>query len=433
MTRTFTQLVPHPVLRPIGEATTSLGQPIGRILLILLLNFTTFDFVRENEGTNFATDWQTISRLAMCAACGFYGFMYLTNTIAHLFRFPGAWSTLICAWALITVPFSASPAYSAAAVFALVCVNLFAPAVLLQLGGRVTIETILTGLLIFVGLNWFFYFTYPTLARSAFEMPDGAVIYRFGNDAQQLALHIAWALGFLVTLAFAGLRSWRSTLLPVIVLIGTLPLTQSRTGAVTTLAASSLAIWFGLTHRQRQLAIAGAILLIVVAFIALAGGMTVDSGDVALSLSRSGNIEELKNFTGRTEIWEYVWELCFESPMLGCGYGAARFALHEDPSYPFDFQANHAHNLLLNVVLSLGFPGALLLAAMIVHQLVAVLRRPSPVPAIALAVITIAGITEPLLYGPMPRSHTIIWLIALFWQQMGMDLRQSSNVATAEV
>jgi hypothetical protein len=40
------------------------------------------------------------------------------------------------------------------------------------------------------------------------------------------------------------------------------------------------------------------------------------------------------------------------------------------------------------------------------------------VVAVVLAVALVAGITEVIIYGPMPRSHMFIWLTALFWSQM---------------
>ena len=55
------------------------------------------------------------------------------------------------------------------------------------------------------------------------------------------------------------------------------------------------------------------------------------------------------------------------------------------------------------------------------HMFVRSLRWRSKLDGIVLGVVMIAGITEVLLYGPMPRSHTFIWLIALFWQQMEME------------
>ena len=316
--------------------------------------------------------------------------------------------------------------YSLAAVFALACVTLFVPAALSQLGSVRTVNSCLAGLLFFVALNWVLHFTLPNLARSAFVMPDGEIVYRFGNDSQQLGLQIVWALGLLLMLVFARLRTWRFAIVPIVVLVGTLPLTQARAPAAAALAVTAVVIWLYSNIRQRVMAISMLLILFAGAcFVADSGvDFTRNFNGLAQKLSRSGQIEELKNFTGRAEIWEYAWKRCFDSPVFGFGYGASRFALQEDSSYPLSFQADHAHNLYLNVALTMGLPGLLLLIGMIGHMLFRNLWRPSTLVSIVLTVVVITSITESLLYGPMPRSHMIIWLIALFWQQMHMDPMQ---------
>ena len=63
----------------------------------------------------------------------------------------------------------------------------------MHLGKQRTLETLLSGLLLFVGINWVLHFVGGSLGQSEFALPNGEIIYRFGNDAQQLGLQIAWA------------------------------------------------------------------------------------------------------------------------------------------------------------------------------------------------------------------------------------------------
>ena len=84
-----------------------------------------------------------------------------------------------------------------------------------------------------------------------------------------------------------------------------------------------------------------------------------------------------------------------------------------------DFVPNHAHNLLLNTALCIGFPGAALLLMNILSMLWRMISWAGAVVCIATTFVIVAGITEPVLYGPMPRSHTVLWLMALFWQCAG--------------
>jgi O-antigen ligase len=266
------------------------------------------------------------------------------------------------------------------------------------------------------------------LVDTSSETVGGEILHRFGNDPQQLGLQIVWALGFLLILAFAKARTWRSTCVWMAVLLATLALTLSRTAIVAAAAVMAVVTWVHSTGRQRIMAIACACLLIGAALLALAGGLLAPNSDaVASTASRSGDLDELRTFTGRVEIWKYSWRKCLESPLVGYGYGGSRYVLQEDPDYPLKFQANHAHNLFLNMALTTGLPGALLLATMFAQLLLMNLRRPSPVPSLALTLVITASITESLLYSSMPRSHMILWLVALFWQQMGMDVDQRDS------
>ena len=404
-----------------AEIRTHISPRLASGLLFLLITLTTLDLAPEVKSSNFSAGIQTLVRLGICAACGLYGLLFLPCTLPRLLSFPGAWTVLFGLWALVTVPFSVSPLFSASAVFALWCIVLFAPAVVMHLGEQRTLQVLLNALLCFVAVNWLLYFFVPSLGRSLFEMPDGEIIYRFGNDAQQLGLQITWAIGFLLALSFSQVRRWSSTLLILLPLVITLYLTQSRTAMLTTLAVGSFVCWFYASTRTRTAAVVlGALgLLLTIGGLFIADG-GFDFQRVARSVSRSGDADEIQNLTGRTAVWSHAWERIGESPVVGCGYGCSRFVMDDERKFG-NFMPNHAHNLYLNAALCLGFPGAALIAAMFIYQAVRVWRHPSIVPGIAVVFVFVAGISEYLLFGPMPRSATAIWLIALFWQPVGAE------------
>ncbi len=385
-------------------------------LLIMAVNVSTFNLSPEVEGEQFGASLQLMIRLAMCLVLGLYGLQHFDRVRPQLLEFPGAWATIFGGWSLLTVPLGLAPLYGLVAAVSTWCIILFAPAVLQHLGQRRTLESLLSGLLLYVGVNWVLYFVGGPLGRSEFAMPNGDIIYRFGNDAQQLGLQIAWALGFLLLLTLAGARPWRRFLLPSLFLLATLPLTQSRTGMLGSAATLGVVIWEYCDGRQRALSITAGLLLAAGGLFALGtGAFSVDAERLAQSISRSGEAEEIQNFTGRDVIWAEAWERICDWPVMGCGYGCSRFALDSEKLNP---APHHAHNLLLNITLCTGFVGALLFVAMLAHLLCSEIARPTVVPAIALVLVALTGISEPLLFGPMPRSHTVIFLIALFWGQI---------------
>lgn len=65
-------------------------------------------------------------------------------------------------------------------------------------------------------------------------------------------------------------------------------------------------------------------------------------------------------FTGRTDIWVYVWELIQKKPWLGYGYGALWSGWNSETSFVWKavhWEAPHSHNGFLEVLLGLGVLG----------------------------------------------------------------------------
>jgi O-antigen ligase len=413
---------------PIGWVFSSAGTFWATVLLIASVNVTMFDLVQETEGDAFRVDPLVLMRLGACAAFGLFGLLYLRRTLAQLCTFPAAWNTMLVVWAALTVPFSVSPTFSAAGVFTLLCVTLFVPAVLAELGGERTIKVLLAGLVIYVGLNWLVAVAAPSLVDTSFKTVGGDTSHRFGNDPQQLGLQTTWALGFLLVLALSKRLSARVSIVLLLGLVLTLALSLSRTAIMASVVVTSVALWPHLSGRQRALAFASTFLLIGTILLATASGrFAINTNAVVSTVSRSGDTEELRTFTGRVDVWKYAWGKCLDSPLFGYGYGTSRFVLQEDPNYPLKFQANHAHNLFLNTALTIGLPGALLLIVMIAHLALRNMRLSCSVPSITLAFVVTGSVTESLLYGAMPRSHMFIWLIAMFWQQMHMHLTSNDG------
>jgi exopolysaccharide production protein ExoQ len=86
-------------------------------------------------------------------------------------------------------------------------------------------------------------------------------------------------------------------------------------------------------------------------------------------------------FTGRTEIWQFVWKSIFQSPFLGTGYGSFWAIGDRSPALlnasAFVAQYTEAHNGYLDVLVSLGAIGLLLIVAALVQPYYALLNYKS--------------------------------------------------------
>lgn len=408
------------LVQPLHERVLPAKAPIwlSCSLLFLLLIVPSYDFRPPTEEEGFGIDFQLLVRLALCGACGLYGLLYWRRSYTYLLAFPGAWSLVFLAWAAATVPAAASPTYAATAWIVLCCVTLFAPAMLAQLEERQVLFTIFVSTLTFIVMAWSLFYFVPSIGRSAYVV-DGQIEYRVGGDAQQLGFQGVWLIA--ATLALINTRGMRisSGILPILFGLTTIAFAQSRTSFITAVGIIGLAILMKAPrNRVLVLGLTGGLISTVVLFLFACGLFSFRGSDVLTAASRSGTQEEIYNVTGRTEFWPFVLKQVAAAPLWGHGYGSARHALYDFNGNSYKIgDLHHAHNTFLNVMLTTGIVGTLILAAMYLGLLDSILHYRRLFPTLVLAVITVAGLTESLLFGPMPRTHTVLWLLALYWQQ----------------
>lgn len=420
-------------LQPLHERL-AVGRAPGWLscgLLFSLFVVPSYDF-RAGADESFGMDPQLLVRLAVCFACGVYGLQYWRSAYPFTFQFPGAWAILFCLWSAMTVVAAESPTYAATACVVLVCVTLFVPAVLAQLDKRQILLTLFAATLSYVILAWSLYYLVPSIGRSAYLVGNDTE-YRVGGDAQQLGFQGLWLI--VATLALVNRKTFRASRATVPILIGLLTIVsaQSRTSLAATLLILGYAV-FVMAPRQRVLALAlTGVLLCALGIFALASGLIGFRSDQILSTaSRTGTQEEIFNITGRTEFWPFVLDRIADSPVWGYGYGSSRHALFEFDGNSFSRgELHHAHNVLLNTLLTTGAVGGLLLLAMALSLVDGALRFRELFPTLVLLAIAVTGLTESMLYGPMPRIHTIVWLLALYWHQ-SETVRPVSSVAHDE-
>jgi O-antigen ligase len=405
--------------QPLHEKIALMRAPawLSCSLLSAILIVPSYDFRPEAE-ESFGLDVQLLIRLAICGACGLYGLIFWRSASAYLTKFSGAWTLLFCAWAVATIPASPSPTYAAVACITLICVTLFAPALLAQLDKRLIVKTIFLASLAFIAMAWSLYYLVPSIGRSAYEA-GGVIEYRVGGDAQQLGFQGLWLITMSLVIVSARMMRLSTSLIPIGVGLVTIASAQSRTSLIAAVAAIGLAILMK-APRQRVIALSlFAVGVSSLALLLLASGMFFVRGtNLLTSASRSGSQEEIYNVTGRTEFWPYVLKQISKSPVWGYGYGSARYALYDFNGHSYtQGTLHHAHNIFLNTTLTTGLVGAALLLAMHLSLIDGVLRNRRLFPALVLVAIVITGLTESPILGPMPRTHTVLWLLALYWNQ----------------
>lgn len=400
---------PLPLVTP-AALTDAVLRWSGMVLLAALVIVNEASF-RVADPDVVGLDWQSLLRLGVCALCGLYGILHLPQTQRCLLRFPGVCCSLFAAWAVATAPLAVEPAYALAAGIALVCVLLFAPAVLLRLGHAMVIKTLVAGLLVFAAACWVAQFTRPELGQPDYLMPGQEAVWRLGGLTHPNGLggFCALAIGLLGVLGTSGQVRWRWLAAPLAFMAITLGLTDSRTSQV---SAAALGVLF-LVRRTRPvlLACGAAVLALAVLGAEIAGA---DWSLWIVGAAREGDAEELYSANGRTELWEFALDKAARAPWIGYGFGGSRFLMSDFELFP----AAHPHQLLLDCLLETGVIGLLLLGAMFVTQGYRLWTAPTPFADVVTVLVFVSGLTETPIFNPVPEAFTLSWLIAIFWREI---------------
>jgi O-antigen ligase len=130
-------------------------------------------------------------------------------------------------------------------------------------------------------------------------------------------------------------------------------------------------------------------------------------------VSRSGHLDELRSFTGRTDIWAATWRLIEQAPWLGHGFASSREVLPAHFTGAYGWTTTSAHNLWLQGWLTTGALGlALVLAAQAAWLRQAVRQPCAPREAVVVFVLVV-GLLEAGALGPSVNLVSFVWLWAM--------------------
>lgn len=405
---------------------------LGHLLLFGICFATTFNITLKGSQDEFNFDIAVLIRLAICGACGLYGFWYLPQSTNALLRFPAILLVLFALWTIPTAFKAESRLYSLAAGITVWCEVLFVPAAMIRLGKYPFLKTVLYSMLAYVTGSWILYFLMPEIG--VYQEPGEFTPTRVGSDANQLALQCMLASGLVAFLTLRGqlTRTWGFGLLAYLAV--TMHFTDSRTSMICYAAGAGLFLLRTLPVWARFVSVMFLASLMMLYLLI----NPPDLGEMAVSSARSGDVTEIYTLNGRDEIWRYSWEQFEKSKLFGHGFGASRYALSEYKHSGYDYdELHHAHNVVLNTLLCTGIPGGVLMAMILVIPLFQMFFKPSLLPDMLCLSLIISTLTETTLFGPMPRVAVIVWIMCQHWRFISgyiwqPDSKQSVSESASE-
>jgi O-antigen ligase len=139
-----------------------------------------------------------------------------------------------------------------------------------------------------------------------------------------------------------------------------------------------------------------------------------DLKGILSSLSRSGRESEILTLTGRTEIWDIAWAKIMQKPFFGWGYYGTEQLIADSMDSIFSDQAKHAHNMLLQSLLSVGFLGTAPGFAYMILLVGRFVTHPDPTRDKIALFVLVLGFSEPSAFGLPVASETFVfyWVLA---------------------
>lgn len=394
------------------------GSDVATLLLVFVAVFLIQAVFRVREYEDKEVDFQVMLKMAVWMMAAGIALFHAPRWLgAVLTPINMTWIMLLL-WLFATAAVSPSPLYTAGSAFTIfACVVLCAYAFAVFEPFTV-LATMVVSIVAFCIVSLAVYFAVPEFGHyvywldgQRFISPRLAGISGSANNMGRMA-----AFG-LVIMALYPLEFYRlhRLFMPLAALIMAiaLVLTNSRTSMMI-VGVTVLAV-YALNWRRSHL-------LILAISVALLGAVIlIPAGDEALKLlARHGKVEEVTSVTGRTDIWYAVLKLSEAKPWTGYGYGSSVFVLPQHER-EVGFLTSHAHNLVLQLLLTTGWTGVILFTLCVLGVGLRAVVTGDRVVLAMLAFVLLNGITEASGFTTLANICTLAFAIAVTLPPAGYD------------
>lgn len=399
------------------------GNPWTVSGLLIFVIFGLSLSLRTRDYGETSLDWQNglkLSTWALVIAIG----IFRAKQLARRFVDPAViLAALFGIFALLSAHWSMTSAYTAANAAGLIAYLMLACLAIGTLGTEATLRLVLKTLMCFLALALLAGIVLPD--RAWLEPSDFSSDYRLrGLSGHPNVLGEQAAL--LITVAIICYRrsSVGTFAAAVALLLGTGVLLAA--GSRTMLAAT-LTSWLLVALRERRLLLIASLLLLsafVSSMAVINSGLVADVASSLGGLSRSGSSAEVVTLTGRTDLWLVAVDLVMRQPLLGWGYNGTEALLVGSVGRGFLGDPVNAHNMYLQLLLSLGLIGSLPVFTLFGLLIVRMIRRPSPMRDQLVLLVLLTGLTE------VSISATPGLLVLVFFLAIAADAGNAEARAT---
>lgn len=323
---------------------------------------------------------------------------------------------LFLLWLLATTIIAPNPTYTLVSAFTVFASVLFC-AYMFSIFEPVDIfATILAATILFCIVSIIVYFAVPEFGHYVYWVNQERFISPrlagIAGSANNMALIAAFGL-VLTGLYAREFHHMNRLLVPLAVVFCGAALVMTNSRMPLAMAMLILAATYVLSWRRLY----AAIFLVSVVLLLVAAVMPFGQEFLLKSVSRSGDVGEVTSMTGRTEIWYGVLKLVELQPLTGYGYASSVFILPQHIN-EIGFTTSHAHNVILQLLLTTGWIGVVLFTLSVIGVIVRASVSQDRTTYCMIAFVLLNGITESSGFTTLANMCTLAFAIALTYPSM---------------
>jgi len=374
--------------RPKGRA-----QEPPLIVLLVIVTFGLSVGLTNHPPGETGLDWQNGSKLVIWSALLAWGIARWRLILPFVFNPAGALLAFLCALAGLSAFWSPVPMYTVACAVGFMAYFIFGAFLARYLPVDTVLRTLLWSLSVFTVLGliaglvssdtaWL----PPSVEENVYRLQGLALS---PNSFGQLA-----ALYGVIAMACLSRHIMSVKLFMAHIILGltALALTGDRTVLIALIATTLLT---GARHfNWVRYGLFGLLALFAAGLFLTAMGSAPSLHETMQMFSRTGSVDEILTLTGRTEIWSAALDHVWERPLFGWGFNGTEALMTASMPRNFSGTAVNAHNMYLQLALTLGLVGLLPGLALIAMTVHAYFVRPLPFRDLIVGLIVFNGLAE---------------------------------------
>jgi exopolysaccharide production protein ExoQ len=368
------------------------GSRIATLLHLFCAAFLMHAVFRVRDYQDKDVDFQVIIKIGLWITVAGVALIHARRWIDILRNPVNLPCALFLIWLFATTLVSPNPTYTAVSAFTIFACVVFS-AYMFSIFDMVDVfTTVVLAIMLFCAVSIVVYFVLPEFGHYVYWVNEERFVSPrlagIAGSANNMALVAAF--GLVVTgLYYREFHAMNRLFVPASVLLCGAALLMTNSRAPLAMVCVILLATYAFTWKRLY----AGLFLLSVGILLLAVVLPFGQDTLLKAVSRSGDIGEVTSFTGRTEIWYGVLKLVEMQPWMGYGYASSVFVL---PQYvnEIGFTTSHAHNLMLQLLLTTGWIGVILFTLAIMGVILRAIVYRDRIAFAMIAFVLLNGITE---------------------------------------